>query len=103
MAVGIEPAQKSANAAVGQSDTGISGAIIEIDRVPVSSSGIAAGKYDILDVAVTLILGLGRKHPGVYPDQSFFRLLKIGGGQTQPVYGTRRRPSHTVIDHQPAP
>jgi hypothetical protein len=48
--VKVEPIQTSANAAVRQTNIGISGAMIEIDRVPVRSNGETAAKYDILEI-----------------------------------------------------
>src|SRR4029453_17484027 len=102
MAVGIAPTQKGANAAGSQSNAGIRGAVIEIDRISVCRDSIAAWEYDILDVSVSLVVSLRRKHPRISAHQTFFRPLEIEERQTQPVDGTRRRPSDAVINHQPA-
>src|SRR6266403_446506 len=103
VAVGIEPAQKRADAAMRQCDTRISGTVVEIDRVPVCCDGVAAGEYDILDVSVTFVIRFRGEHPRISAGQALFRLLKVEQRQAQPVYGTRWSPSHPVIDHQPAP
>jgi len=48
--VKVEPIQTSANAAVRKTNTEISVAMIEIDRVPVRGNGETAAKYDILEI-----------------------------------------------------
>ena len=48
---------------------------ITLERPPVN----------VLDIATTLVLRLGCKHPGVPADQTLIRLLKIEESQTQPV------------------
>jgi hypothetical protein len=58
VAVAIEPAQKGANAAARQGNTGIGSSVIEIDRVAVGGHRVATRKDDILDIAMTLILRL---------------------------------------------
>ena len=74
MAVGVQPGQERANAAVRQSNAGIGRAVIEIDRVPICCHRVAARKYHVLDISLTFVLRFGRKHPGVSADQAFFRL-----------------------------
>src|SRR5258707_1490333 len=82
MTVGVQPAQQTANAALRQSNTGIVSAAIEIDTVPIRRDGIAAGKYDVLDISVTLVFRLVRKHPGIPAGQTFVGFLKIEESQT---------------------
>src|ERR1700722_570175 len=77
VAVGVEPVQKRADAAVRQSDTGVSGAVVEIDRVAVRRDGVATREHDVLNISKTLGVGLRSKHPGISSDQAFVRLLEI--------------------------
>jgi len=69
VAVGSEPGQKRANAAVRQSDTGIGSSAIEIDRVAVRGQRVATRKHNVLDIAMTLVVRLGglSAKPAVHP------------------------------------
>ena len=88
MAIHVQPGQKRANAAARQRNARISGAVIEIDGVPVGGHRIATRKYDVLNISVTFVFRFGRKHPGIPSNQAFFRLFKIEEGQAEPIYGT---------------
>src|SRR5271166_3388431 len=83
MAVGVQPRQKAANAAVGQRDAGIRGAIIQIDGVAIGGNRVAAGKHHVLNIAVAFVLGLRSKHPGISAIEAFFRLLQIKQSQAE--------------------
>jgi hypothetical protein len=50
--VSVEPTQKSAKPPCAKANTGISGAIIAIDRAPERSNCETAGKYEILEIFI---------------------------------------------------
>jgi len=77
MAVGVQPAQQRANAAVCQRNTRIGSAVVEIDCVPIFRHRIAARKYDVLNISLPFILRFRRKHPGIPTAQAFVRLLRL--------------------------
>src|SRR6266436_1705244 len=60
-------------------------------------------KHDVLNISMTFVFRLGRKHPGVPSNQTFIRLFKIEEGKPEPVYRTRGRSSDAVVNHQPTP
>ena len=87
MAMGVEPGQEAADAAVRQGDAGVCGTVIEIDGVAVCGNGIATGKHDVLNISTAFVLGLRGKHPGVSADQTPFGLFQIKKGQAEPIDG----------------
>ena len=83
MAMGVEPGQEAADAAVRQGDAGVCGTVIEIDGVAVWGDGIATGKHNVLNISTAFVLGLRGKHPGISADQTLFGLFQIKEGQAK--------------------
>ena len=61
----IEPVKQRTYARPGQGDGTISSAIIDVERVGIGIDGVSAREYDIVHVAVDLILRLRREYPGI--------------------------------------
>ena len=103
MAVCVQPGQKAANAAARQRDARIGGAVVKIDGVSIGCHRVAARKHNVLHIAMTLVVRLRRKDPGISSNQALVGLFQIKEGQAKPIDGAGWRPSDAVIEHQPSP
>jgi len=102
VAVGVEPGKEAADAAVGQGDAGIRGAVVEIDDVAVCGNGVATGKHDVLNISAAFVLRFGGEHPGISADQTALGLFEGKKSQAKAIDGAGGRSADAVVDHQPA-
>ncbi len=74
MAVGFEPCEQCADAAMRERDARIRSAIIKIDRVSIGRDCVSTWKHNVLHVSLAFVFRFGRKHPRIAAHQAFFRL-----------------------------
>lgn len=81
----VEPGEKNANATCSHRHAGIGRPVVEANRISICVDGLAAGKYNVVHIAVALVRSLGSKHPGISPLQTDVGLVQIKEGETQTV------------------
>src|SRR5438067_1416071 len=84
-AVAVEPREDLRYAACRESDGGIGGTVVQIDRVAVVSKRVAAGEGDVPHVALAFVRGFRSEDPRVAAKQALLRGGEIEQCDTQPV------------------
>ena len=70
---------------MGQGYTGIARTIVNVDGIAVGTHGVSTGEHDVVHVASALIVGLRSENPGIAPQQTNIRLLKVKESEAYPV------------------
>ena len=73
----LQPVENLADAARRQRDACLRGAVVEIQRFAIIRNGVAAGKGDVRDVAVSFVRRFRSEDPFVPAHQQLHRLLEI--------------------------
>jgi len=76
----------STNAALSQGNGAVGSAIVEVDAVAIRPQGVSTREYDIIDVAVALVLRLRPNHPRISTQQRLPRTLQIEERQPMTAY-----------------
>jgi membrane-associated phospholipid phosphatase len=63
--VGIQPIEQRANASSSQGNRAVSSSVVNVEAVAIGVHRVPAGKHNIIDVAVALVVGLGPKDPRI--------------------------------------
>ena len=100
--VTFQPVEHLADAAGGQRDARVGGAVVEPKGVAVGLDRVSAGKHNVVYVAKALVVGLGAEHPGVAATQTLLGRVEIQQRQADAVEFAGGRGAHAVIDQQPA-
>src|SRR5260221_9203790 len=100
--IGIQPSEQRANARPRQGNRAVSGSIVKINGVAIGVHRISARKYNIIDVAVALVLGLWPKDPRIPSQQTLGWILKVEQGQSQSIQTARRRMPYSVVEDEPS-
>src|SRR5579871_1932177 len=98
----MEPIEQDANAAGGEGDAAVGGAVVHRDRIAVVADGLAAGEDDVVDVALALVLFFGREDPLIAAQQTALGALQVEERESQPVNRAGGGDAYAVVDHQPA-
>ena len=73
----IQPGEECADAAGGQCHARIAGSVVKVDRISIRADSLSAGKYDILDVSLSLVRSFWTEHPRVSPFQADIWLFEV--------------------------
>jgi hypothetical protein len=70
---------------LGQRNTGIACTIVDINGISVGTHGVSTWEHHVVHIASPLIVGLRSEDPGVAPQQTNIRLLKVKESEAYPV------------------
>ena len=88
----VEPVKDVTDAPPGEGDTGIGGAVIEVDAVAVLVQGVAARECDVADVPDSLVRHFRSEDPGIASPQAVFSGLEIEerGAEPDAMFGAAK-------------
>src|SRR5258708_33312466 len=87
---------------MGQGNTGIARAVVQIDCVIIGADCITTWEHHIIHGASPLIRLFWPYNPCIAPQSTDFRMLKVEQRNAKSIQSATGRLSHPMIDHEPA-